>query len=125
MRIVIETVPHKDQRYPTVGDWWRDADGTMQIRASDLPDARMALLIAFHELIEAHLCEQRGISEESVKSFDLQHQADDDPWVNDPGHCPEAPYHKEHVFAECLERLFALELGVNWHSYESACLALG
>lgn len=124
MRIVIETIPHAAHRYPTVGDYWRDRDGTMQVRVSAMADERHALLVAIHEVIEAHLCEQRGISEESITAFDKQHLADDDPWVDDPGHCPDAPYHREHVFAECIERLFAFEIGVNWQEYEAALGAL-
>ena len=60
----------------------------------------------------------------AVTAFDLAHQADDDPYVNDPGISPDAPYHHEHVFAECMERLFALQLGVNWQEYDVACAAL-
>lgn len=125
MRIVIETIPHASHRYPTLGDYWVDADGTVQIRVSDFSGAcdtprLYALLIAFHEMIEQALCLQRGIAEEAITAFDMAHLADDDPWVDDPGHCPQAPYHREHVFAECLERLFAAELGVNWQEYEAA-----
>lgn len=124
MRIVIETIPHASHRYPTVGDYWRDTDGTMQVRVSEVTDERHALLVAVHEVIEAFLCEQRGIAEEAITAFDCAHLADDDPWVDDPGHCPEAPYHREHVFAECIERLFAFEMGVNWQAYGAAIEAL-
>lgn len=134
MRIVIETIPHAQHRYPTLGDYWVDADGTLQIRVSSFngvvdparghlsaPEADdYALLIALHELVEVSLCARRGISEESITAFDMAHLADDDPWADDPGHCPDAPYHREHVFAECMERLFAAELGVNWQAYEAA-----
>jgi hypothetical protein len=27
MKINIETIPHSDQRYPTVGDYWDDENG--------------------------------------------------------------------------------------------------
>ena len=33
---------------------------------------------------------------------------------------PNAPYHSEHVFAEIVERMLALELGVNWERYTAA-----
>lgn len=133
MKIVIETIPHDQHRYPTIGDWWRDPDGTLQIRVSEFPKhwsrgaviaAKHEFLIALHELIEVTLCEDRGITEARVTTFDLQHTAPDDPWVDDPGLCPDAPYHQEHVFAECIERLVAQQLGVNWQDYERACLAL-
>src|ERR1700761_1579070 len=131
MKIVIETIPHAAHRYPTVGDWWRDPDGTLRIRVSRFsahipaplgnPDNEyFAFLIALHELIEVTLCERRGITQEAVDAFDMATTAHDSPWADDPGNCPEAPYHKEHVFAECIERLMARELGVNWQLYEAA-----
>lgn len=124
MKIVIETVAHKDQRYPTLGDWYRDKDGVLQIKVSAFSDPFHSFLVALHELIEVTLCDQRGITEEEVTAFDKAHLSDDDLWVNDPGLCPDAPYHREHVFAECIERLVAQELGVNWQDYELACLAM-
>jgi hypothetical protein len=119
LRIVIETTPLACQRYPTVGDWWRE-DGVLQIRACETADPRDALLVALHELIEAALCEHRGISEGSVTMFDLAHLDSDD-----PGSLPDAPYREEHVFAECVERLMALELGRDWKEYDAALAALG
>lgn len=120
MKIVIETIPHNQHRYPTLGDYWRDADGALQIRVSETVDPRDSFLIALHEVIEVVLCEHRGIKEEDITAFDKQHLGEDDPWVDDPGHCPEAPYHNEHVFAECIERLVALELDRNWQEYDAA-----
>jgi hypothetical protein len=35
-----------------------------------------------------------------------------------PGDDPRAPYHKQHVFAENIERLLAAELGVDWSAYD-------
>jgi hypothetical protein len=100
MRIVIETIEHKDQRYPTVGDWFFDhtyeckkcsktilvprigptyclcgermvlINTTINIRVSRLSDWRREALVAVHELIECLLCEHRGISAESVDDFD-------------------------------------------------------
>ena len=35
MKINIETIPHGDQRYPTVGDYWDDSDGVVQVRVSE------------------------------------------------------------------------------------------
>lgn len=124
MKVVIETIPHDQHRYPTIGDYWTDADGTKHIRVSELPDRRYAILIALHELIESEICDFRGIPEEAITAFDKQHCDDDDPWVDDPGNCPEAPYHREHVFAECIERLVARELDVNWQEYDAVLKAL-
>lgn len=119
MRIVIESIPHASHRYPTVGDWWRDEHGVLQIRVSETEDPRDALLVALHELIEVTLCEHRGISEQAVTDFDMANLESDD-----PGSLPDAPYHREHVLAECVERLMARELDRNWQEYEAALLAL-
>src|SRR5579863_6201874 len=128
MKIVIETIPHDQHRYPTIGDWWWNKDGqTLEIRVSEFsrgvfplePCGAYELLIALHELIEAVLCDVRRIAEADVTAFDKAHLD-----LDEPGEDRRAPYHKEHVFAECIERLVALELGVNWQDYEVACLAL-
>jgi hypothetical protein len=119
MKINIESIPQNKQRYPTIGDYWEHADGSQEVRVSQFADHRHEILVVLHELVEYYLCLQRGIKEEDIKAFDEANLDSDD-----PGHVPSAPYHREHVFAECLERLFAQELGVNWQEYEAACLAL-
>ena len=123
MKIIIETIPHDQHRYETCGDYWQDADGTRHIRVSDMGDDRLATLVALHELIEWTLCDDRGIAEPDIMAFDKA-VPDDSPYADDPGHDPAAPYHKEHVFAECVERLVAAELGVNWQDYEKRVEAL-
>lgn len=122
MRIVIETIPHDQQRYPTAGDWYRD-EGALNIRVSETLDPRDAILVALHEMVEALLCEHRNIDEQEVTKFDLAVEPDGQ-WADDPGHCPDAPYHKEHVFAECVERLMARELDRNWQEYDAGLKAL-
>jgi hypothetical protein len=37
--------------------------------------------------------------------------------LDEPGHDPKAPYNKEHIFAEKIERQIAEELGVDWEEY--------
>ena len=124
MRITIETIPHDQHRYPTVGDYWGSFDTEKTIAVSEIADRRMAFLVAVHELIEAFLCEGRAISDEAITAFDMS-LPDDSPYADDPGHDPRAPYHEEHVCAECIERLIARELGVNWQEHEAAIGALG
>jgi hypothetical protein len=125
VKIVIESIPHDQHRYPTTGDYWQDEDGTLQVRVSNIgpDDERMQFLVALHEMIEMTLCAFRGIAEPDIKAWD-EAVPDDSPYADDPGHDPTAPYHKEHVFAECIERLVAAELGVNWQKYEERCDAL-
>ena len=35
-----------------------------------------------------------------------------------------APYYREHQFATCVERLLALELGVEWNKYDEVVSGL-
>lgn len=120
MRIVIETVPHHMQRYPTVGDYYEHPiNGTKMIRVSELRDWRMNLLVAIHELVESALCDHRGIAEPDVMAFDMAN-----PEADDPGALSDAPYHREHMFSEAIERLVADQLGVSWVQYEQKVKAL-
>ena len=111
MKIVIETIPHSRQRYPTAGDWIFE-DGELHVFVSDLGDVHMEALVGLHEVIEALLCDKNGIAEESVRAFD-----EANPDSDDPGGLPYAPYHLEHVFAEGIERQVARVLDVDWTIY--------
>jgi hypothetical protein len=114
MRIVVETLPGDHQRYPTAGDYWRDADGTIQVRVSEMGNEQYELLVALHEIIEFMLCDARGISEADITSFDMRHLH-----LDEPGEHPDAPYRKEHAFAEAVERLLAHEFGITWDEYSA------
>jgi hypothetical protein len=119
MKITIETIPHENHRYTTVGDWYYDADGTLQIKVSALSDWRREALIAVHELVEVLLCKQDGITTESVDKFDKEFEANRHPDNEDePGDEPTAPYVKQHCMATGIERILAAALGVDWKPYE-------
>jgi hypothetical protein len=120
VKITIETIPHDQQRYPTCGDWWEDANGDLQIRVSDTGNPDFESLVGLHELVEVLLCRKRGITTEQVDAFDKAFEAariegNDD----EPGDDPKAPYRKEHFFATNIEALMSAELGVNWQEYEA------
>jgi hypothetical protein len=126
MKIVIEIIPHTEQRYETAGDWWYDEAGDLQIRVSDLHSWRMEALIGIHEAIEAVLCKSAGISGEDVDRFDKQYEAArQDGDDSEPGDAPDAPYYHEHQIATGVERILATELGVAWTGYEDVVNALG
>ena len=111
MRIVVRTIPHAHQAYPTVGDWVFNGDELI-VFVSELGDTNMEFLVALHEMIEAMVCDKAGIAEIDVSSFDKGH-----PELDDPGGDRRAPYHRQHVFAENIERMVAQELGVDWNAY--------
>ena len=125
MRIIIATIPHLKQAYPTVGDWRRDAEGNLRIFVSEEIGDKYALLVAIHELIEVSLCEDRGITVDQVDAFDKNFEANREPGnFDEPGDAPDAPYRKEHFFATSLERLMCAELGCDWEEYEKTLMAL-
>jgi hypothetical protein len=125
MKIIIQTIPHAQQSYPTVGDWRRGPDGTLKINVSSEIGRKYALLVALHELIEVTLCEDRGITCEMVDTFDKkfeEHRHPDN--YSEPGDDPAAPYRNEHFFATNIERQMAHEMQVDWADYEAAIDAL-
>ena len=125
MQITIKTIPHADQRYPTVGDWVFVDDNNLQIRVSDLGDRRYNALVAVHELVEALLCQHRGITTEMVDAFDMAYEAKrPEGNTDEPGNDPNCPCLKEHEFATTVEMLLAEELGVDWGTYDDAVTAL-
>jgi hypothetical protein len=118
VQVVIRTVDHQDQRYPTSGDWMNNPSGSAEIRVSDLGNDDYTFLVALHEFVEWYLCRKRGISQEVVDRFDLDYDGDE------PGDDPRAPYHREHDFASVIERAMAHELGVEWAAYNARFEAL-
>lgn len=127
MNTEIRIIPHKQQRYETVGDWYF-IDGTLFIFVSDLGDWRYNFLVAFHEQAEAMLCLHRGISEMNVTIFDKWYENEramgNKHCQAEPGDHKMAPYRKEHFFATSVERLMAAELKVDWEDYDAAIEAL-
>lgn len=118
--ITIETIPHAQQRYETVGDYFRDAYGTLQIRVTSLGDRRSELLVAIHELVEQVLTEAAGIPNEVIDRFDMGH-----PELDDPGADPRAPYHRQHTIATSIEMLLCAELGMSWADHDWIVSAAG
>lgn len=127
MIIHIETIPHDQQRYPTVGDYWEDEHGVEQVRVSKMIDWRYEILVAVHELVEWALTKHRGICEEHISAFDVEFEKlrEAELVSGEPGDSPKAPYKREHFFATNLERLLADELDVDWVDYDQYVDQLG
>lgn len=141
MRLVIEVVSHEDQRYETCGDWqfipgtWKNKEGvevqntiiggTLKVTVSDTKNWKHAVLVGIHEFVEAVLCLNDGVSEQSVTNFDLEYEARRPAGDNsEPGDSPLAPYRKQHFIATTIERQLAVALGVDWNEYEQALYSL-
>lgn len=128
MKIIITTTDHKNQRYPTVGDWYFEKTVTeevLQIKVSKLSDFRREMLIAVHELVEALLCYRDGVTQEQVDAFDMAYEktrpeGDD----SEPGDSSEAPYQRQHCVATGIERILAAHLNVDWAEYEKELMSL-
>ncbi len=122
--IVIATIPHRNQRYPTVGDWIVDHE-LLSILVSDMKNHDYEFLVGLHELIESYLCIKRNIRQEEVDQFDMTYENNrtrgDD---SEPGDSKKAPYFKEHQFATKIEKLVAKELRVPWKKYNQTVSAL-
>lgn len=123
-RIIVQTLPHNKQRYPTVGDWF-DAHGLTVFRISNMENEFYERLVFLHEFIEQTLCLKRDIKEWDVDAFDMAYEDNrrdgDD---SEPGDSELAPYYAEHQFATAIERRMAAELGIDWDHYDKTVTAL-
>lgn len=119
MAIRIITIPHNEQRYNTIGDWQRQGDDAL-ITVSDMNSALYEFLVGIHELIEMYLCEQSGISDEEVTTFDEMILETMPDYEGEPGSIIGAPYYRQHLIATIIERLLADELGIDWNDYDEA-----
>ena len=120
--ICMKVIPHSEQRYDTLGDYWEDPDGTWQFRVSDMGDWRYNFSVLLHEFIEYALIKHKGITEAEVLKFDLEVEALglEHPYFDDPGFDPLAPYHDQHVYADAMERLIAPHLGMQFEDVWNA-----
>lgn len=113
MKITIESIPHLMQRYNTVGDWAFEADGTLVINVSEMPDQRSMIGVAIHELAEAILCKYAGITAEQVDEWDMNFKGE-----GEPGNDPACPYLIPHIMAQAIEARFTEMLGLKWTEYD-------
>jgi hypothetical protein len=147
MRVVIETIPHSEQRYPSCGDWYyQDGEGGSEgiVRVSDMRNEWFEALVGIHEAIEATLCRKAGISEEEVTAYDTAYEKAReldvagiaelrDGWRcgceitadSEPGDDKHAPYGFQHAFATANERMMCAAMGLSWSDYCDAVEALG
>jgi hypothetical protein len=121
MKIQIETIPHSEQRYPTVGDWWYPSDDLLVIRVSKMSDPRMEEAVAIHELFEARACAHAGITQKQVDEFDMMFEKEREQGLHNPSAEPgddhRAPYYTQHQFATSVERSYAALVGLDWNTY--------
>ena len=124
MRINIETIPHNQHRYETVGDYFYDDMGTLQVRVSDMGNTFYETLVAIHEITEELLTKHRGLSEQEIMDFDLYYEKKREmKMVNEfsePGFSNESPYLREHTLATAIEMQICAMAGESWTDYDNA-----
>lgn len=125
-KIIIEVIPHEEQRYETLGDYYFDDEGVLQIRISKMKENKHEMLVAVHELIEVLQTESNGVTEPAIVAFDKKFEERREPGNEDePGDDPIAPYVKEHCIATAVERLMCALIGYSWKYYEEDCNSVG
>jgi hypothetical protein len=125
MKIVIETIPHKKQRYETVGDYWEDKDGTLHIRVSEMKNEMYNGMVAVHELVEFLLCRHNNITEQAITDFDVAFEKRRKKGNEDePGFDNKSPYRKEHTIASAVELMMCAATGVSLNDYDKKVKSL-
>lgn len=123
MNVESKTIPYSEQRYPTCGDYWMDENG-VHFRINSMGNEDYEFLVQIHEMVEEHLTRRKGLKEPDIMAFDLMWEKEREEGKHgeneEPGHDPRAPYNKEHVLAENIERLLAHHMGISWPEYEKA-----
>ncbi len=122
--IDIQFIPHDEQRYNTVGDWWlSEEEGVLHIRVTAMPRVGSMVALAAHELVEWWLCRLAGIRQEDVDAFDIEWEKNN-ALDGEPGDAPAAPYHTQHCFATAVERIIVAASGINWTDHEAEMLTV-
>jgi hypothetical protein len=117
----VKTIPIADQRYSTAGDYFIEENGSVQFRITEQKHPDYEFLIALHEIIEEYLTRRAGIREQDILAYDLhweKRHAKGLTTAAEPGHEPGCIYRDQHVFAEIIEGLVALELGIDFDKYD-------
>lgn len=127
MRINIDVIPHSEQRYETVGDWWVGEDGEVQIRASEMSEEAYSALVIIHELNEVLIEAVRRtgglrVPQSLVNETDAWDKAyeaarTEENEVGEPGADPRCPAYRGHMAASAIEHVVAMILGINYNDY--------
>jgi hypothetical protein len=118
--IIINFVPAEaGTRLGEIGDWFFSEDGNLHINVTDLNDWRYNVLFARHELDEAILCKQNGISTQEVDQDQVTRISEEDDPDSLSGY-PDSPIQIQHNDALAFEWLFSRLLGVDWDDYSLA-----
>lgn len=126
--IQYKTIPHKSQRYETVGDYFEDkymgGKDRVNFRVSSMK-SEYEFLVFIHEAIEWFLSKKEGVDLKDIDAFDIEFEKSREKGnYDEPGDDKSAPYHDQHMFATKIERLLAKRLKVDWDEYDKAIISL-
>ena len=115
-RIIIDFIPIEKMRWNGLGDYYEmDGNGVKQIFVADTGNELYNRLIAQHELTEDTLLVAHSISVKTIDDYCDKVFAEG----GEPDSCnPESPIHREHCFADSIERLTAIECGISQKKYD-------
>ena len=125
MNINLKIIPQDEHRFTTIGDWWVDEKGVLQMRISKMADWRYEVAVLFHELIEFFVCKHLGIETKECDEFDLFYETQYEKGLIDrskeAGFDKRCPYQKGHRWGARFERLIIWILGASWKKYLADC----
>ena len=122
MEIHIKTISNDKMRIKnSIGDYWYDDEGVLQVRVVELGDSFLETCVAVHEIVEEALTKKRGLLEPDIQAFDEYHDQRQKmglvPEAAEAGFDPAAPYRNEHAFATGVELGMCALAGVSWKEY--------
>jgi hypothetical protein len=126
-KITITTIPHKKQRYETVGDYYPKQKG-WQFNISDMKNPDYEFAVAVHELIEHHLADRRGVKNSDIDKFDIQYEKERASGLHsanaEAGNNRKCPVYREHQFATKIEKMLIEKMGLCWKEYDKVVMSL-
>jgi hypothetical protein len=118
--IWIKTIPAKDQRYITAGDYY-EKDGEIHFKITNQANEDYEFMIAVHELIEEYLIRKAGLTHKQIDDYDFAWEEKEKKGLtkaSQPGDEEDCPYKDQHVFATIIEGLLATQLGIDFQKYD-------
>lgn len=128
-KINIEFIPHDQQRYETVGDYYFDEAGVLQIRISQMKVEIHEMAVLIHELTEMAILRHEGkVSFEDVDKFDFEFEEKRERGEvgeeDEPGMAIGCPYRDQHLVATSVEMAVIAAAKVSWKEYENEIYGL-
>lgn len=109
MRITVQTIPHEEHKFTTIG-YWSATDDEVVFTISELPNWRWMVSVLIHELIEWMWCEAHGVTTEECDAFDAMYE---EGYRNgtisidkEAGYDKKCPYYKGHVWGDRISWIF-------------------